>query len=86
MGIRGPFTVDQMPRSWAVETRAVRPGRFPNVGRTSGWEQIGHFKQMIRPGSIRVSCALRSSVRFDYSCVITRLWEISWASRYRNEA
>jgi hypothetical protein len=66
MGTRGAFTLDQMIRSWAAEGRAFRPGRFPNVSRTGSWTQVGHFTQMIWPGSLRVGCALRSSARDDY--------------------
>ncbi len=66
MGTHGAFTIDQMVGSWAAEGRAFRPGRFPYVSRTGDWGKIGHFTQMIWPGSIRVGCALRSSARFDY--------------------
>ena len=43
-----------------------RRGRFPGVSRTGGWAEVGHFTQMIWPGSVRVGCALRSSAVFDY--------------------
>jgi hypothetical protein len=66
MGTRGGFTVDQMLGSWTSEGRAFRPGRFPDVSRTGNWEQVGHFTQMIWPGSTRIGCGLRSSARFDY--------------------
>jgi hypothetical protein len=66
MGTRGAFTLDQMLGSWAAERRAFRPGRFPDVSRTGSWQQVGHFTQMIWPGSLRIGCALRSSARFDY--------------------
>jgi hypothetical protein len=66
MGTRGGFTIDQMIGSWAAEGRMFRPGRFPDVSRTGDWGQVGHFTQMIWPGSVRVGCGLRSSVRFDY--------------------
>ena len=66
MGTRGAFTVDQMVGSWAAEGQAFRPGRFPNVSRTGDWEEVGHFTQMIWPGSIRVGCAVRASARYDY--------------------
>ena len=66
MGTHGAFTIDQMLGAWAAEARAFRPGRFPDVSRTGSWKDLGHFTQMIWPHSIRVGCALRSSVRFDY--------------------
>ena len=66
MGTRGAFTVDQMVGSWAAEGRAFRPGHFPNVSRTGEWDEVGHFTQMIWPGSVRVGCAVRASARYDY--------------------
>jgi len=66
MGTRGAFTVDQMVGSWAAEGRAFRPGRFPNVSRTGEWDEVGHFTQMIWPGSVRVGCAVRASAQYDY--------------------
>src|SRR3954451_13646401 len=66
MGTRGAFSVDQMVRAWASEQRMFRPGAFPQVSRTGNWEDVGHYTQMIWPGSTRVGCAIRSSNRNDY--------------------
>jgi hypothetical protein len=66
MGTRGGFNVDQMLGGWMSEGRMFRAGRFPDVSRTGNWTDVGHYSQMIWPGSIRVGCALRSSTRFDY--------------------
>lgn len=66
MGTRGAFTIDQMVGAWAAEGRAFRPGRFPAVSRSSSWQNVGHFTQMIWPRSVRIGCALRGSIRFDY--------------------
>jgi hypothetical protein len=66
MGTRGAFTVEQMIGAWTAEGRAFRPGRFPYVSRTGSWEHVGHFTQMIWPGTLRIGCALRSSARSDY--------------------
>lgn len=66
MGTRGAFGVDQMIWSWASERRFFRGGSFPRVSRTGSWEDVGHYTQMIWPGSTRIGCALRSSPRNDY--------------------
>ena len=66
MGTRGAFTVEQMVGAWASEGQLFRSGRFPQVSRNGDWEQVGHYTQMIWPGSLRVGCALRSSARDDY--------------------
>jgi len=52
--------------AWASEGQLFRSGRFPQVSRNGDWEQVGHYTQMIWPGSLRVGCALRSSARDDY--------------------
>ena len=66
MGTRGAFSVDQMVGAWASEGRWFRAGRFPGVSSAGGWERVGHYSQMIWPGSTRVGCAVRSSARNDY--------------------
>jgi hypothetical protein len=66
MGTRGAFSVDQMVGAWASERRMFRRGAFPQVSRTGNWEDVGHYTQMIWPGSTRVGCAIRSSGRNDY--------------------
>lgn len=66
MGTRGAFNVDQMVGSWASEGRLFRSGAFPAVSRSGNWEDVGHYTQMIWPGSVRVGCAIRSSASNDY--------------------
>jgi hypothetical protein len=66
MGTRGAFSVDEMVGAWASEGRMFRPGRFPQVSHSGSWEQVGHYSQMIWPGSLSVGCALRSSASNDY--------------------
>lgn len=66
MGTRGAFSIDQMVGAWAAEGRWFRRGRFPAVSVTGRWDQVGHYSQMIWPGSDRVGCAVRSSARSDY--------------------
>ena len=63
---RGAFSVDQMVGAWAAERAMFRRGAFPDVSRTGNWHDVGHYTQMIWPGSIRVGCAIRSSSRNDY--------------------
>ena len=66
MGTRGAFSVDQMVGAWASERMMFRRGAFPEVSQTGRWEDVGHYTQMIWPGSTRVGCAIRSSSRNDY--------------------
>ena len=66
MGTHGAFSVDQMLTSWASERRMFRSGAFPQVSRTGSWDDVGHYTQMIWPGSVRVGCAMRTSGSYDY--------------------
>ena len=66
MGTRGAFSVDEMVGAWASEGRLFRRGSFPAVSRSGNWEDVGHYTQMIWPGSTRVGCAIRSSHSNDY--------------------
>ena len=66
MGTRGAFSLEHMMANWASEKSMFRPGVFPNVSTTGKWEDVGHFSQIIWPGTRRVGCGLRSSARDDY--------------------
>ena len=66
MGTRGAFGIDQMIGSWAAEGRWFRRGRFPQVSATGNWAAVGHYTQIIWPGTLRMGCAIRSSQRYDY--------------------
>ena len=66
MGTRGAFPLEQMIVDWASEKRMFRPGVFPNVSTTGNWSDVGHYVQIIWPGTQRVGCGLKSSARSDY--------------------
>jgi hypothetical protein len=72
MGTHGAFSIDQMVASWASERRMFRSGAFPRVSNTGSWDDVGHYTQMIWPGSTRVGCAVRSSGSYDY--MVCRYW------------
>lgn len=66
MGTRGAFTVEEMVGGWSSEQRLFRAGVFPNVSSNGNWHDIGHFTQMIWPGTQRVGCALATNAWADY--------------------
>ena len=66
MGSRGAFSLEHMMANWASEKSMFRPGIFPNVSTTGNWSDVGHYSQIIWPGTRRVGCGLRSSARSDY--------------------
>ena len=65
-GTRGAFSLETMIANWASEKRMFRAGLFPNVSTTGNWADVGHYTQIVWPGSLRVGCGLRSSARDDY--------------------
>lgn len=66
MGTRGAFTLERMVADWASEKSMFRPGIFPNVSETGRWPDVGHYTQIIWPGTTRVGCALQTSGASDY--------------------
>lgn len=66
MGTRGAFSVESMVGNWENEKRDFAAGVFPNVSRRGSWHGVGHYTQMIWPGTQRVGCALATSAWSDY--------------------
>lgn len=66
MGTHAAFRLDEMVGAWSREGRMFHAGAFPQVSKTGNWDDVGHYTQMIWPGSIRVGCAVQSSARYDY--------------------
>ncbi len=72
MGTRGAFSVDAMIGGWTAERSAFRAGTFPAVSRTGNWHDVGHYTQMVWPGTQRVGCALATNARNHY--LVCRYW------------
>ncbi|RZJ04352.1 MAG: hypothetical protein EON89_08190 [Brevundimonas sp.] len=54
------FTPEDMVGEWIAEKANFRPGVFPNVSRTPNWTDVGHYTQLIWPGTTHVGCAIAS--------------------------
>jgi hypothetical protein len=52
------FSPEQMVGDFLSERSAFRPGRFPNVSNTGNWVDVGHYTQVIWPGTQAVGCAI----------------------------
>lgn len=66
MGTRRAFSIEAMVANWASEKRMFKPGVFPAVSRTGNWHQVGHYTQLVWPGTQRVGCALATNSGEDY--------------------
>lgn len=66
MGTAGYYPLAAMFGSWAQERRFFRAGVFPNVGRGVGWQEVGHYTQIVWGGTDRVGCALHRRGGWDY--------------------
>ena len=66
MGTRGAFPLENMVYSWSSEKRLFKAGVFPAISRSGNWQEVGHYTQMVWPGTRRVGCALATSASADY--------------------
>ena len=49
-----------------------RPARFSDVSTTGNWADVGHYTQMIWPGTQRIGCAIAKAARSDV--LVCRYW------------
>ena len=66
MGTTHAFSPEEMIDGWIDERTDFIPGIFPNVTRTSNWEDVGHYTQLIWANTTQVGCALSSNQNNDY--------------------
>jgi hypothetical protein len=66
MGTHGAYSYEAMVEAWSSERRNFVPGVFPAVSRSGNWHDVGHYTQMIWPGTTRVGCALASNRTNDF--------------------
>ena len=72
MGSAGHFGAEQMVDAFLAERQHYRPGAFPQVSRTGRWEDVGHYTQIIWPGTQEVGCAVSRNASNDF--LVCRYW------------
>ena len=72
MGSAGYYSALQMIDGFLAERQHYRPGAFPNVSRTGRWEDVGHYTQIIWPGTQEVGCAVSRNASNDF--LVCRYW------------
>lgn len=71
-GTRDYFRPSRMVGDWASERSMFRPANFPAVSKTGNWADVGHYTQIIWPGTQRVGCAIAKSASSDV--LVCRYW------------
>ncbi len=65
-GTRGAFSYAEMASAWIEERKQFRDGQFPEISRSGDWTDVGHYTQVVWPGTREVGCAVASSAQDDY--------------------
>ncbi|MBX9795881.1 CAP domain-containing protein, partial [Sphingomonas sp.] len=63
---RGSCRPVALAQFWVDEKKFFQKGTFPNVSTTGNWASVGHYTQIIWPGTRQIGCALRKGARFDF--------------------
>jgi hypothetical protein len=71
-GSAGSYGPDEMVGGFLAERRMYKPGTFPAVSKTGRWEDVGHYTQVIWPGTQQIGCAMASNRARDF--LVCRYW------------
>lgn len=80
-GTRDRWSPWEMVGFFVEEKRHFRPGNFPEVSRTGQWSDVGHYTQVIWPGTRELGCAI-ARTRSD-EVLVCRYWPAGnvWGER-----
>ena len=71
-GTTGCYSADDMVGGFLNERKFYRPGTFPEVSTSGRWEDVGHYTQVIWPGTQQVGCAVAHNKAHDF--LVCRYW------------
>lgn len=71
-GTAGYYGPDDMVGGFLGERAMYRPGTFPEVSKTGRWQDVGHYTQVIWPGTQQVGCAIARNKAHDF--LVCRYW------------
>jgi Cysteine-rich secretory protein family len=66
MGTTDIYSAEEMVKLWVDEKKDFKPGKFPAVSATGNWFDIGHYTQLIWPGTTSIGCSIQSGGGDDY--------------------
>lgn len=58
MGTSGYYPPEVMIGAFIKEKQYFRSGKFPAVSTTGRWQDVGHYTQLIWPGTTQLGCAV----------------------------
>ena len=72
MGSAGAYSAEFMVDAFIEEKRHFRAGTFPNISSTGNWRDVGHYTQVVWPGTREIGCAVARDDRNDF--LVCRYW------------
>lgn len=66
MGSAGYYSAETMVGAFVAEGAQFRSGAFPDISRTGRWQDVGHYSQVIWPGTTAVGCAVARGAKDDF--------------------
>lgn len=80
-GTRGHWSPWETVGFFIAERQHFRPGNFPDISRTGRWSDVGHYTQVIWPGTREVGCAVAYTATDEV--LVCRYWPAGniWGAR-----
>jgi hypothetical protein len=72
MGSAGAYPARFMVDAFIEEKQHFRAGTFPHISHTGNWRDVGHYTQVVWPGTRELGCAVARNTRDDF--LVCRYW------------
>lgn len=72
MGSAGAYSAQFMVSAFVEEQRHFRSGTFPHISTTGNWRDVGHYSQVVWPGTRELGCAVARNGQDDF--LVCRYW------------
>ncbi|MEP5939004.1 MAG: CAP domain-containing protein [Erythrobacter sp.] len=72
MGTASRFPASYMVGAFIDEKQYFRAGTFPQISTTGNWRDVGHYTQVVWPGTQQLGCAVARNRKDDF--LVCRYW------------
>ncbi|MFZ9395278.1 MAG: CAP family protein [Erythrobacter sp.] len=72
MGSAGAYPARFMVGAFVEERQHFRAGTFPHISATGKWRDVGHYTQVVWPGTRELGCAIARNRSDDF--LVCRYW------------